>query len=87
MNGKFLWLSSGFVGTGLKKGEKINGKTTLGCLIRGFNRPHPIENLREKTWVDELLEQFPDCPNPIMFPASAEYYLRMRLYFKQQKDT
>ena len=59
----------------------------MGCLIRGFNRPYPIEDLREKTWVDDLLETFPYCPNPIMYPASAEYYLRTRLYFKQHKDT
>ena len=59
----------------------------MGCLIRGFNRPHSIDDLREKTWVDDLLETFPYCPNPIMYPASAEYYLRTRLYFKQHKDT
>tara|TARA_B100000745_G_C19888639_1_gene297018 strand:+ start:63 stop:266 length:204 start_codon:yes stop_codon:yes gene_type:complete len=58
----------------------------MGCLIRGFNRPYPIETLREKTWVDELLEQYPNCPNPITYPKAAYFYLKTRLYFKQFKD-
>tara|TARA_Y100000034_G_scaffold89570_1_gene107816 strand:+ start:601 stop:780 length:180 start_codon:yes stop_codon:yes gene_type:complete len=58
----------------------------MGLVLKNFNRQRPIEKLREKTWVDKLLEKYPNCPNPIHYPASAEYYLRTRLYFKQQKD-
>ena len=50
-------------------------------------RQRPIDKLHEKSWISEILENFPDCPHPTIYPASAEYYLRMRLYFKQQKDT
>ena len=50
-------------------------------------RKRPIDKLHEKSWIREILENFPDCPNPNHYPASAEYYLRMRLYFKQQKET
>ena len=46
-----------------------------------------VDKLYEKSWIEELRRQFPDCPNPNLYPASAEYYLRMRLYFKQLKGT
>ena len=51
----------------------------MGLVLKNFNRQRPIEKLREKTWVDKLLEKYPNCPNPIHYPASAEYYLRTRL--------
>tara|TARA_R110002074_G_scaffold398649_1_gene590774 strand:- start:260 stop:421 length:162 start_codon:yes stop_codon:yes gene_type:complete len=46
-----------------------------------------IDKLYEKSWIEELRRQFPDCPNPNLYPASAEYYLKTRLYFKQLKGT
>lgn len=57
----------------------------MGCLIRGFNRPYPIETLRTKTWIDELLEQYPKCPNPINYPKAAYFYLQIISYIKKRK--
>ena len=57
----------------------------MGCLIRGFNRPYPIETLREKTWVDELHEQYPNCPNPNNYPKAAYFYLQVISYIKGRR--
>ena len=57
----------------------------MGCLIRGFNRPYPIETLRIKTWIDELLEQYPNCPNPVNYPKAAYFYLQAISYIKKRK--
>ena len=32
-------------------------------------------DLVEETWIESLLEKYPDCPNPTNFPRAALYYL------------
>jgi hypothetical protein len=44
-----------------------------------------ISNLLEKTWVDKLLEKYSDCPNPINYPRSAAYYLKIRNMHKNER--
>ena len=57
----------------------------MGLVLKGFTRKRPIEKLREKTWVDELFEQYPTCPNPINYPKAAYFYLQVMSYIKGRR--
>ena len=50
----------------------------MDSLFRNLKINNDISDLREKTWVDDLLKKYPDCPNPINFPESALYYLNVK---------
>jgi len=39
--------------------------------------------LEKKTWVEKLLEKYPDCPNPINYPKSAVYYLTIKKHYEK----
>ena len=47
-------------------------------------RKHTIKTLREKTWIDELRERFPACPNPTNYPKSAQFYLNGRKFLQNR---
>ena len=55
----------------------------MGLILR--NRQSKLEDLRLKTWIDELCERFPNCPNPVNYPKSAAAYLEGRLYALERK--
>ena len=55
----------------------------MGLILR--NRQSKLEALRLKTWIDELRERFPNCPNPVNYPKSAADYLEVRLYALERK--
>ena len=57
----------------------------MGLVLKGFTRKRPIEMLREKTWIDELRERFPDCPNPLNYPQSAHFYLNERKVLQNRR--
>ena len=57
----------------------------MGLVLKGFTRKRPIEKLREKTWIDELFEQYPTCPNPINYPKAAYFYLQVMSYIKERR--
>ena len=37
-----------------------------------------------ENWVKELLEKFPDCPDPMNYPRSAFFYLQEELGVKNR---
>ena len=47
-------------------------------------RKPTINTLRAKTWIDELRERFPDCPNPTNYPKSAQFYLNGRKFLQNR---
>ena len=47
-------------------------------------RKPTINTLRAKTWIDELRERFPDCPNPLNYPKSAHFYLNGRKFLQNR---
>ena len=54
--------------------------------FRNLKINNDINNLLKKTWVDDLLKKYPDCPNPINFPKSALYYLTIKKHYGQKKN-
>mgnify|MGYP001567386743 CR=1 FL=1 len=57
----------------------------MGLVLKNFTRQKPIEMLREKTWVDDLLEKYPNCPNPTNYPKAAYFYLQVISYIKERR--
>ena len=63
----------------------IHKVQVIKSLDMGFILRKPtINTLRIKTWIDELRQRFPDCPNPTNYPNSAQFYLNGRKFLQNR---